>query len=89
MHVQPFQPRTPKSAALRPVILAISLTAAATLGGAACVARAAESPDAAKPFLGSWALTIPGGAAGWLGLDGKRRPAQGRTCFGAAAACCP
>jgi hypothetical protein len=24
--------------------------------------------DAANPFIGNWALTIPGGAAGWLGV---------------------
>jgi hypothetical protein len=27
--------------------------------------------DAANPFIGNWALTIPGGAAGWLGLTEK------------------
>jgi 3-keto-disaccharide hydrolase len=30
-------------------------------------ALAASSAD--NPFLGDWALTIPGGAAGWLGVD--------------------
>ena len=27
--------------------------------------------DTPKPFLGNWALTIPGGAAGWLGVAEK------------------
>jgi 3-keto-disaccharide hydrolase len=31
--------------------------------GATCAALAADNP-----FLGEWALTIPGGAAGWLGV---------------------
>src|ERR1700749_2658670 len=26
---------------------------------------------AATPFIGRWALTIPGGAAGWLGIEEK------------------
>jgi hypothetical protein len=55
------------------MILSVSLTVAAMIGGAPCAARAANAaaPDAAKPFLGSWALTIPGGAAGWLGVTEK------------------
>ncbi|MBN2312417.1 MAG: DUF1080 domain-containing protein [Sedimentisphaerales bacterium] len=32
-------------------------------------APAAEGPDA---FLGRWALTIPGGGAGWLGVEQKK-----------------
>lgn len=37
-------------------------------------ATAALAADSPNPFLGYWALTIPGGGAGWLGLtekDGK------------------
>jgi hypothetical protein len=34
---------------------------------AAATCAAAED---AKPFLGRWALTIPGGGAGWLGVSG-------------------
>ena len=30
---------------------------------------AAEASDAAKPFIGRWALVIPGGGAGWLGVE--------------------
>jgi Domain of Unknown Function (DUF1080) len=29
----------------------------------------ASTLSAGNPFLGDWALTIPGGAAGWLGVD--------------------
>ena len=25
--------------------------------------------EAAKPYIGRWALTIPGGGAGWLGVE--------------------
>ncbi len=34
-----------------------------TLAGATCAARAAE-----PAYVGRWALTIPGGGAGWLGI---------------------
>jgi hypothetical protein len=34
------------------------------LAGALCVASAAENP-----YLGAWELTIPGGGAGWLGVE--------------------
>ena len=30
---------------------------------------AAFAADAANPYLGDWALTIPGGRAGWLGVE--------------------
>jgi len=30
---------------------------------------AADVSDAAKPFVGRWALTLPGGGAGWLGVE--------------------
>lgn len=39
--------------------------ALALLGSFASVAVA----DDAKPFIGHWALTIPGGGAGWLGVE--------------------
>lgn len=44
---------------LRVSLLSCLLLALATQAGA---------QDAAKPFLGRWALTIPGGGAGWLGV---------------------
>ena len=31
-------------------------------------AASPASADDAKPFIGNWALTIPGGEAGWLGV---------------------
>src|SRR6266481_6521221 len=43
-------------------ILAASLAAAAS-------SFAAESKN---PFLGNWALTIPGGGAGWLGITAEK-----------------
>jgi hypothetical protein len=36
--------------------------------------RAASAAESANPYVGHWALTIPGGGAGWLGVteaDGK------------------
>src|SRR4051794_5864 len=36
------------------------------LAGAMAMAAAAENP-----FLGEWELTIPGGGAGWLGVEEK------------------
>jgi hypothetical protein len=35
------------------------------------MSRIAAAADMAQPFIGNWALTIPGGAAGWLGLTEK------------------
>ncbi|HOZ49227.1 MAG TPA: DUF1080 domain-containing protein [Candidatus Hydrogenedentes bacterium] len=35
---------------------------------AACVVACGAATAAENPFLGNWALTIPGGAAGWLGV---------------------
>ena len=39
--------------------------------GATCAALAADNP-----FLGEWALTIPGGAAGWFGQIQKAKAAR-------------
>ena len=30
---------------------------------------AVSAPTSAEPFVGRWALTIPGGGAGWLGVE--------------------
>ena len=35
-----------------------------------------------NPFLGRWALTIPGGAAGWLGIEEKGGALQGSILWG-------
>lgn len=43
-------------------------TLAATLIFGAATLLAAESSN---PFAGNWALTIPGGGAGWLGVTGR------------------
>ena len=43
---------------------ALALTAVALCGSA-------FAADDAKPFLGGWDLTIPGGGAGWLGVEEK------------------
>lgn len=37
-------------------------------GALLLAARPICAADSANPFLGHWALTIPGGAAGWLGV---------------------
>jgi len=43
-----------------------------------CALNSARGGDAVNPFIGSWGLTIPGGHAGWLGvqLHGNRIDAQ-------------
>jgi hypothetical protein len=38
---------------------------------AAVLACSAGASQAENPFIGRWALTIPGGAAGWLGVEEK------------------
>src|ERR1700722_4394595 len=52
-------------ASIRPIIAAAMFLLSGPAFGA----------DTPNPYLGSWALTIPGGAAGWLGgtqdKDGK------------------
>lgn len=54
----------------------LGLTLAA---GSAVTAFAA---DDAKPFLGRWALTIPGGGAGWLGVEEKEGALKGSILWG-------
>lgn len=38
--------------------------------------------DSANPFLGSWALTLPNGEAGWLGVTEKDGKLDGRILWG-------
>jgi hypothetical protein len=38
--------------------------------------------DSANPFIGSWALTLPNGAAGWLGITQKDGKLEGRILWG-------
>jgi hypothetical protein len=46
------------------------------------MAPAALATDAAQPFLGGWDLTIPGGAAGWLGVTEKDGQLQASLLWG-------
>jgi hypothetical protein len=48
--------------------MACSLATAGLLCGVSSL-FAADADDAAKPFVGRWALTLPGGGAGWLGIE--------------------
>ena len=50
------------------ITIVCSLVAAGFLWGAPSL-FAADAGDAAQPFVGRWALTIPGGGAGWLGVE--------------------
>lgn len=59
--------------------------------GAACVALACLpsgsgqtclAAEASTPFVGNWALTIPGGAAGWLGISEREGQLQGSILWG-------
>jgi len=47
---------------IRPTRFAVMIAAALL------IANAAFAADAPSPFIGNWALTIPGGGAGWLGV---------------------
>lgn len=44
--------------------------------------QTALAADAAKPFVGNWALTLPGGAAGWLGVTEKDGALQASILWG-------
>lgn len=55
---------------------ALSFLVAITLG------QASHALAADNPFLGEWALTIPGGAAGWLGVQEKNGLLQGHMLWG-------
>ena len=51
-------------------ILQTNLTLCCLLGLTLGSAQAApDTTPEAKPFLGRWALTLPGGGAGWLGVE--------------------
>jgi hypothetical protein len=54
-------------------LLAVALLSAAAATWAA---------DDAKPFLGRWALTIPGGGAGWLGVEETNGALKGSILWG-------
>lgn len=44
----------------------------ALCGMVASLASVGLAAEGSQPFLGSWALTIPGGGAGWLGVTEKQ-----------------
>lgn len=54
------------------------LLAAALMGGWMTTLAA----DDAAPFIGRWALTIPGGGAGWLGIEEKAGALRGSILWG-------
>jgi hypothetical protein len=41
----------------------------ALLVASVCVFQCARGDDAGNPFVGGWALTLPGGHTGWLGVE--------------------
>jgi hypothetical protein len=51
---------------------------AALLAGLLCISNYSRGDEAGNPFVGGWALTLPGDHAGWLGVeaDGKGIDAQ-------------
>lgn len=55
---------------------------ALTAGALVVLATAAFAADAPNPFLGGWALTIPGGGAGWLGVEEKDGKLAGSILWG-------
>jgi len=50
----------------------ISIRTLCLILGAGIFSSGALGGDAKDPFLGHWALTIPGGGAGWLGVTEER-----------------
>ncbi len=56
----------------------LGLTAAATF----LLAGAALGADSDNPFIGRWALTIPGGGAGWLGITQEKGYLDGSILWG-------
>ena len=62
----------------RPVVATTCFLLTAVL----CAARCTTAADDAKPFLGNWALTIPGGGAGWLGVTEKDGQLQASLLWG-------
>ena len=46
------------------------------------VSGAALAADDAKQFIGNWALTIPGGGSGWLGVEEKDSGLKGSLLWG-------
>jgi hypothetical protein len=78
MHTHIATPANPSPLA-RVVSGAAGWLLVAMLGGTLPPAFAA---GAAQPFLGNWALTIPGGGAGWLGVTEKDGQLQASILWG-------
>jgi len=57
------------------------LLLAAVLTSSALLTSWSSAADA-KPFIGRWALTIPGGGAGWLGVEEKGGALSGSILWG-------
>ncbi len=55
----------------------VLIAAVSTLG---CAMASAQDSDA--PYLGNWALTIPGGGAGWFGFTQEKGYIDGRVLWG-------
>lgn len=54
----------------------------AALAAVSMLNVAASAQDAAEPFLGRWAMTIPGGGAGWLGITNEQGYLDGDILWG-------
>jgi hypothetical protein len=50
--------------------------------GLFCSFNASRADDAANPFIGYWALTLPGGHAGWLGVQAKGNRVEAQMLWG-------
>ena len=61
---------------------AMNLTLCLVLGMVLLSVDAAPTVAADNPFVGSWALTIPGGGAGWLGVVDKDGKLEGSMLWG-------
>ncbi|HSU67292.1 MAG TPA: DUF1080 domain-containing protein [Tepidisphaeraceae bacterium] len=53
-----------------------------TLFAAFALASLARGAEAGNPFVGNWALTLPNGAAGWLGIRDEGGKLTGRILWG-------
>lgn len=67
---------TPMKPLLR--ISRLGLVAAVTV----LLAQSTFAADAANPFVGRWALTLPGGGAGWLGITQEQGYMDGSILWG-------
>jgi hypothetical protein len=59
-----------------------SIRCALVLGGLLGICVSVRGGEGANPFLGRWALTIPGGGAGWLSVEQKEGYLDGSILWG-------